>query len=196
MRRPKLSSEYRNKILQQIDKNNQYEERKRRLYNKIYRKSFIFIGAWAIRIIYFTLFMVVALTYHHSKDSRKEKLLEKKGDTISVVSKLGLQSLTTLYLKTNEGSYSSNVGDIFLPPLNNNDTIIIERNIYNKPISFSKEGWNVKYSIDANFVLYYIILFLTFISFFFNNGLEPFTTKILYLCYVIDIVTIALFFTF
>lgn len=196
MRRPKLSSEYRNKILQQIDKNNQYEERKHRLYNKIYRKSFIFIGAWAIRIIYFTLFIVVALTYHNSKGSRKETLLEKKAETITAVSKLGFQSLTTLYLETNEGSYSSNIGDIFLPPLNKNDTIIIERNMYNKPISFSKEGWNVKYSIDANFVFYYIILFLTFISFFFNNGLDPFTTKILYLCYAIDIITIAIFFLF
>lgn len=196
MRRPRLSSESRKKILQKLEKNNQYEIRKRRLYNRIYRKSFIFIGAWITRIIFLTLFLIIAFTYTNSKDNRKEKLLEKKVETFRNISRVNTQIVTTLYLETTEGSYTSNIGDIYLPPLNKNDTILIERNIYNKPIYFSKEDWNVKYRINANFVFYYVVLFLTLISFFFNDGLDPFTTKILYLCYSIDIITIAVFFSF
>ena len=59
MKIPRHTIESRKKLLLQIDKRNNSEQRKRRLYNRFYRKSFIFIGAWVARIIYVLLFIIV-----------------------------------------------------------------------------------------------------------------------------------------
>lgn len=195
MRRPRHTIESRKKILLQIDKRYTSEQRKRRLYNRVYRKSFIFIGAWAARIIYILLFISVMVFNKSSGGFRNEKLISKSVDSYVSHSKYRNGAVvSTLYLETESNSYESNISNVDVPELFINDTLQIERNIFGKAIYFTKKDWGIKYSLSANFVIYYLILFLTVISFFFNDGLDLFTSKILWLCYAVNIIAIAVYF--
>jgi hypothetical protein len=195
MRRPRHTIESRKKILLQIDKRYTSEQRKRRLYNRVYRKSFIFIGAWAARIIYILLFISVMVFNKSSGGFRNEKLISKSVDSYVSHSKYRNGAVvSTLYLETESNSYESNISNVDVPELFINDTLQIERNIFGKAIYFTKKDWGIKYSISTNFVIYYMILFLTVISFFFNDGLDLFTSKILWLCYAVNIIAIAVYF--
>jgi hypothetical protein len=195
MRRPRHTIESRKKILLQIDKRYTSEQRKRRLYNRVYRKSFIFIGAWVARIIYILLFISVMVFNKSSGGFRNEKLISKSVDSYVSHSKYRNGAVvSTLYLETESNSYESNISNVDVPELFINDTLQIERNIFGKAIYFTKKDWGIKYSISTNFVIYYMILFLTIISFFFNDGLDLFTSKILWLCYAVNIIAIAVYF--
>lgn len=179
-----------------MTKKNELEIVKRRRYNRLYRKSYIFISAWAIRIIYFFLFIIVILFYDISKGWSDEILLSKKTETYITHTKRGVIETTKLYFETNYHSYTANISRDRPPEMYANDTINIERNIFGKSIYYSKADWGLKYALEHNFTLYYIILFFTMISFFFNDGLDPFTNKILWVIYSINFTAIAYFFCF
>lgn len=194
MRRPKTTASERQRYLRQLDNNIQLDKRRRRLYNRKFRRSFIFIATWAVRLIYFTLFILVLILNDKTGSFQNEIVQDKKVETYTNVSRRGTQKITTLYLKTDHDTYTSNIGDIRLPAFNIGDTLVIERNIFGKPIYFLKDEWGYKYGIDVNFALYYIVLFITFISLFFNDGLDRFTEKILLVVWTIDILAISFYF--
>jgi hypothetical protein len=194
MRRPKLTVSERQRYLRQLDNNILLDKRRHRLYNRKFRRSFIFIATWTVRLLYFALFILVLIFHNKIGSLQNEIVQEKNIESYTSTSRRGTRKVTTLYLKTDRDSYTSNIGDTRLPPFNAGDTIIIERNIFGKPIYFLKENWNWKYGIDVNFVYYYIVLFITFISMFFNDGLDRFTAKILWIAWTIDIMAIACYF--
>ncbi|MES2130784.1 MAG: hypothetical protein V4506_00455 [Bacteroidota bacterium] len=196
MRKPKLTNEERTRLLNLADKKNALVARRRKLYNKLYRKSAFFRSAWAIRLLFIALFVLVAVFFNKTTRSKKEKILSSHVESIKTVSGHGTYDLTTLFLQTNVESYSSNFTDFAIPVLNVNDSIHVERNFFGKPIYFTNPGWNWKYSIDSTFYLYFAILMLTFISFFFNDGLDRFTTNVLWFTLIVDIITTLLFFIF
>lgn len=196
MRKPRLSDEERKRLLNLADKKNALAVRRRRLYNRLYRKSAFFMSAWAVRLLFIALFVIVAVFFNKTSRSKKEKILSSHVEFIKTVSGHGTYDITTLFLQTNAGAYTSNFTDFDIPALNVNDSVHVERNFFGKPIYFTNPGWNWKYSIDSTFYLYFVVLALTFISFFFNDGLDRFTTKVLWFTLIVDIITSALFFIF
>lgn len=196
MRKPRLSDEERKRLLNLADKKNALAIRRRKLYNRSYRKSAFFMSAWAVRLLFMALFVIVAVFFNKTSQSKKEKILSRHVESIKTVSGHGTYDITTLSLQTNAGSYTSNFTDFDIPALNVNDSVHVERNFFGKPIYFTNPGWNWKYSIDSTFYLYFVVLTLTLISFFFNDGLDRFTTKVLWFTLIVDIITSALFFIF
>lgn len=194
MRRQRPTSSERLRLLKKIDANIQLDKRRRHLYNRKFHRSFIFLTAWFIRLIYFVLFIIVIFFNDKSGDTRPEIVQDKKIESYTNVSRRGSTKITTLFFTTNFGNYTSNIGDTRIPVFGYGDTILIERNVFNKPIYFTKQGWYLKYGIDVNFAYYYIVLFVSLISLAFNDGLDKFTKKLLLIILTIDIVAIFCYF--
>lgn len=194
MRRPRPSNSERLFLLKQLEQTQALDKRRRRLYNKKYRKSLFFVSIWVGRLIYIILFFVVLFLHDKSGSLRKETVLNKNIESYTRTTRRGSYRVTTLSIETNFKSYVSEFGDKYPPSFNIGDTLIIERNIFNKPIYFTKSNWNLKYWIFTNPIYYYIILFLTLISLFFNDGLDRFTDKILLIIWSANIISIAIYF--
>jgi hypothetical protein len=179
MRRPRLNTEQRDKLFSRIDRKNELEKRKSRLYNRKFRKSPLFIVSWLLRLIYIAGFASISFFNDLSNGFTEEIVLEKEIKSATVRQETTTIKDATMFLKTNKDNYSFNVTGIRVPKVNVSDTILIERNIFNKPTYFTKQGWIIKYAVQLNFVFYYFVLFIAFISLFFNNGLDKFTKWLL-----------------
>lgn len=194
MSRSRKSYQERQRISLLIDKHQSLDKRRRQLYNKKYHKSFFFISIWAGRLAFLILFIIVAVFYNKHGESREEIVKNKNTETYTKASKGGgSYQETTLYIETDYSDYVSKFGDI-KPHFNIGDTLIIERNIFKKPIYFTKNNWDTKYLIIKKYYFFYIMLFITLISFFFNDGLDRFTDKILLIVWTGNIIGIACFF--
>ncbi len=194
MRRPRPSNSERLLLLKQLEQSQAFDKRRHRLYNRKYRKSFFFISIWAGRLIYIILFFVVTLLNDKSGSFRDETVLSRNVESYINTSRRGSYRVTTLNIETNFKNYTSEFGDKYPPGFKTGDTLIIERNIFNKPIYFTKSNWHFKYWIFTNPIYYYVILFLTLISLFFNDGLDRFTDKILLIIWSANIIGIAFYF--
>lgn len=196
MRRAKLSNEQRERRLENLDKQIALKARKKKLYNKIFRKSGLFIFSWTIRVLYFILFITVACLHSTPSTVSKEVLLHKTIDryTGSSGRNGSSRAISTLYFSTDKDTYIADISGLRIPAFDKGDTMLIGRNIFNKPNLFGKEGWNNSYLLTVNFSNYFIVLFLTLISLFFNDGLDKHTKKILWGFMIVDIVTIFCYF--
>jgi hypothetical protein len=136
------------------------------------------------------------VSFLHKKTGsfRDEIVLNKNIESYTNTTRSGTYKVTKLYIETNFKNYTAKFGDNYPPNFNVGDTLTIERNIFRKPIFFSKSSWNVKYWIHSNFIYYYIVLFLTLMSLFFNDGLDRFTDKILLIIWSSNIIGIAIYF--
>lgn len=191
MRRPRKTPEQLKRLYELVDKNNSDETRRRRLYNRKYRKSVFFISSWIVRLIYVILFFVVSFTHYDTYTSNEEIVLTVDYSTYTK-SKSGRATLLTF--ETNYGDYSDEFEYGRAPTIKINDTIIIESNFYGKAVYFTKPIWNVKFGFATNYILYYCVTFLTVFSFFLNDGLDGFSDKLLLFIWVINILSITLYF--
>lgn len=191
MRRPRKTPEQLKRLYELVDKNNTDENRRRRLYNRKYRKSVFFISSWIVRIIYVILFFVVCFTHNITYNSNEEIVLAVNYSNYTK-SKGGIATLLTF--ETNYGNYSDEFDYGRVPTIKIKDTIIIESNFYGKEIYFTKPTWNVKFGFADNYILYYCVTFLTVFSFFLNDGLDGFSDKLLLFIWVINILSITLYF--
>jgi len=196
MRRPAFSTEEIKRHKELIEKKNFLYKRKRRLYNRKYRKSFIYISTWIVRLIYIALFFIVANNHKKPGGFTDEIVISKEVETYKTrSSRYGpSHSETIIHLKTNRGTYESKTLDV--PDLLPGDTLQIERNIFKKPLYFTKPDWNNKYYISPNVFFYFSILFLNVLTFFFNDGLDRFTDKILWIGWTMNILAMVLYFLF
>lgn len=187
MSRPRHSDEQRQLLLEEIKNRKLLEilhQRRKRLYNRKYRKSFFFISSWAIRLMYIALFLVIVFMDPISNGFREEILQSTKSESYRIYSKKGSYLKTCIDFTTNKSSYSAELINDSSPGLNEGDTVQIERDIFNKPIYFTKNDWEIKYSINSYFdeLLFFINLLLcitTLISLSFNDGLYKFNNKVL-----------------
>jgi hypothetical protein len=196
VRKPRLSNNERERLLKLADKKSALFKRKKGLYNRLYRKSILFIGSWVIRLLFVGMFVAAALMFNTTKSTGIEKVRDTKIDVVHIESGHGTIEKTTLLLKTDKEDYTVDFTGYVLPELNTNDNVTIERNYFGKAIYFTNPGWNWKYTIDHNFYFYFVVLAFTLISFFFNDGLDRFTTKTLLITSLIDILTLLLFLIF
>jgi hypothetical protein len=194
MTKYRINKQEREKLLEKIALSKELNEKKKKRYNHLYRKSLFFKASWAIRIIYLLLFILVSIFYHHSKGFASEKVLNVGTDISYRSPKYSLSKITTLYFETDRNNYNAYVTGIKVPEFKAADTLLIEYNIFGRPIYFTKEEWPMKYGLNANFIGYFLILFVTILSMFFNDGLDRFTDKILMIIWFLNLITIGVFF--
>lgn len=182
-------------LLKQIKDAQALEKRKRRLFNRIYRRTFFFKATWVCRLLYSFLFFFVAFTHNIPKTSRKEVVIAKSVDVYNSYTKGGTR-VQTRYLKftTNYGTYERSFTRTYLPDFEIDDTLIIERNYYNKVIFFTKIGWALKYGFSTHFQFYYLVFFATFLSFFYNDGFYKQTRQIILAICIVNLLTLVAYF--
>lgn len=196
MRRPRRSKEELQRIRKQIEKNDLLDQRRRRLYNRKYRKSFFFIAVWATRIAYCVLFVVALFLHTKPTEQRAEIVTGIQVEHYIARTKTSSQKQTDINIQTNYGNYSSTFASHYPPPIEAGDTLLIERNMFKKPIFFRKTSWNVKYMMSIHGIIYYVVLLLTLLSFFFNDGLDRFTNKLFLFIWALDIITALCYFLY
>ena len=151
-----------------------------------------FRTTWLIRLIYTILILLQLTIGRISNGFNSEIVVEKSVEHGSSGSRFSgrSQSYSTTYLTTDKDSYTlyySGVGD-----LNSGDTILIERNILNKPIYFTKDKWDNKYEMNL-YRLYYVLFGLTIFSFLLN-GKNKTTRIILWTLAISDTIAFLTFF--
>src|SRR3954469_21286036 len=99
MRRLRPSLEHRKELLRRIEENQLLDARRRRLYNKKFRKSIFFITAWTIRIGYFLLFFIMSFYYDKPGGYHKEVIVDKSIEIYTYSSTRGNQKTVTLYFE-------------------------------------------------------------------------------------------------
>ncbi len=193
MKRPKLSNDKKAKLLENLDKNLALKEEEKKQFNKIFRKSPLFISSWIIRLV-FLIFFIAAISLQHKTSSiNKEVLLERQIKRDSSF-QTQTQVISTIYLTTKKGSYTGDISNVSIPRFDVGDTMLIQKNIFGKPTFFTKKQWPYKYELSYRLEVYYIVLFLTLISMGFNDGQDKFTKKVLWGFMIVDIVTIFCYF--
>lgn len=170
------------------------DNRRRRLYNFKYRKSIFFVSIWIGRVTYFLLYFIVCFTHELVKTNKEEVIFGMEVNTYQTQSQKSGYSVTEISMETNYGDYSANLTNVSLPKLSTGDTITIAYNYYGKPIFFTKNNWHLMYGLENNLIFYSFILFLTFISFFFNDGYDSFTDKLLLIVWTANIIALGLYF--
>lgn len=184
----------RQKFPDQREKQQHDQKRRQRLYNRLYRKSYLFILAWGVRMFYILLFSIICFWHNVPHGYSKEVVLYKEIETYTYISGKTPKNSTDLTIQTSHDKYVTDISGISVPDFNKGDTLIIERNVFDKPIYFSEVSWSVKYSFGVKFAAYFAVLFITLISFAFNNGLDLYTNKLLKIIIATDLLTMGCYF--
>lgn len=187
-RRPRLTDEQRCLIFDEINElkaRKILHERRKRLYNRKYRKSTFFISMWTIRLTYVIMFFVIVFTDNISGGYSDEIVKSIQSESYNIYTKRhGSYLETCIEFETNKNKYTAYFRRKSPPYISTGDTLQIERDIFNKSIYFTKKDWNLKYSITSYFddILFFINLLLvifTLISLAFNDGLYKFNNMVL-----------------
>jgi len=197
MRRRQTSFEFRQKLRAVYDKRHELNERKFRLLNKKFRKSPFYISAWAVRFLY--IFALIILFVKHSDPtSVSEEIIKYKNVDIYSTTSGRYNTTRThhadLTLVTNRATYNTSLIGIKSPSYDIGDTIYVERNVFNRPIYFFKQNWNIKIPISFPFLYYFLILGSNFISMFFNSIQDKSTIIFLSMTMLISILSITFYF--
>ncbi len=198
MRRRQTTFEFRQKLRAMYDKRHALNERKFRLLNRKFRKSPFYISAWIVRILYI-LVLILLFIKHYDPISVSEEIIEYKNIELYTSTSGGRYGSTKtnhadLTLVTNKDTYYTSLIGVKSPSYDIGDTIYIEKNMFNKPIYFFKQNWNIKIAISFPFIFYFLILGSNFISMFFNNIQDKSTVVFLTITMLISILSIAFYF--
>jgi hypothetical protein len=191
MRSRKYTFNEREEYFEKINRLNSLKERKHRLYNRFYRRSLIYISTTTLRILFLLFFAWIYFFQGGSFGFSKEIVLSKSEDIYQTQKHITVRKLS---LETDVDSYESHFNNTLIPSIYVGDTILIERNLLNKPTFFTHRDWTTKYEIAQNWILYTLIGMLTVISLAFNDGLDPMTDKILWLAWVFNLFAFAHYF--
>ncbi len=197
MSRRRLSFKERKRQLKQIDLYHILELRKEKLYNRIYRKSNFFICTWVIRLVFFSSFFVVLYFDDKTTSTHKEVVQTINTESYTSYSRKRqlYEQITVFYIETNVGKYESSIRQGKRLSVIKGDTLTISTNIFGKAVYFTKDNWQFIYGIDGFMLIYYLVFLLpTFISCFMNNGLESFTSKLLWFICLADIFAMIFYF--
>ena len=160
MRRSRISEAYREQLVANLDKQIALRVRKKRLYNRLFKKSPLFIASWAARGLFVILFLTVACLHTTTFSISKEVIQSSYVSRYKTSGRYGgSRIISTLFFNTNLDNYSANISGISIPICNEGDTVIIEKNIFNKPNFFTEPSWGRKYYLMVNFQSYYIVLY-------------------------------------
>jgi hypothetical protein len=193
MKRPKLSNDKKAKLLENLDKNLALKAEEKKQFNKIFRKSPLFISSWIIRSV-FLIFFITAISLQHKTSSINEEVLLERQIKRDSSFQTQTQVISTIYLTTKQGSYTGDISNVSIPGFDVGDTMLIQKNIFGKPTFFTRKKWPYKYELSYGLEVYYIVLFLTLISMGFNDGQDKFTKKVLWGFMIVDIITIFCYF--
>ncbi len=181
----------RDQYFAKIDRLNELKRRKHRLYNRFYRRSLIYVSTVLVRIVFFVFF---AWIYFYQGGSGRISNEVVKSQESGIYLQSRNIKVTKLLFTTNVDSYEAHFEWISSPFISPGDTLQIEHNIFGKPTFFTSKNWNTKYEFSLSWILYFTIGVFTAISFSFNDGLDRFTDKILWIAWTIDLFAFAHYF--
>ncbi|MES2516022.1 MAG: hypothetical protein V4580_17845, partial [Bacteroidota bacterium] len=189
-RRSSVPEDFKRFILSERKQEHILHERKRRLYNRFFHKSLFYRSSLAVRLGYVVMFVIVFCLYNTTHSTRLERYVQCESRSFR-----GQKSTTDIvHIQTNYDEYRVSNDFRNCSRFKPGDILIVERNLFGKPIHFTQDEWDMTYGIYKNYVYYYMLLFATALTFFFHDGLDFFTTKLLYLFYAVDLISMVAFF--
>jgi hypothetical protein len=146
--------------------------------------------------LFFISFVVVFYFDDITKNVHNEAVLNVEVETYLSYSRKTqeYEQIKLFCIETNISHFEAKTNHGTKPVITIGDTLIIKTNIFGKAIYFTKENWKVAYGLKRDFLFFLLFLLPTFISCFINNGLEPFTNKLLLVVSLADIFAIAFYF--
>lgn len=193
MKRSKLPDDKKAEMLANLDKQLAVNAEEKKLLNKQFRKTPLFIGSWVIRIACLAFFLT-AIMLHNTTSTINEEVMVERHIKRDSSFQTQTQVISTIYFTTNREHYTGDISSKIIPGFGVGDTMLIQKNLFGKPTFFTRKHWPYKYELDYGLEIYYIVLFLTLVSMGFNDGQDKFTKKILWIFMIIDIIAIALFY--
>ncbi len=195
MKRLKISSDKKVELRENLDKHLTLKAEEKKLFNKTFRKTPLFISSWIIRLA-FLVFFITAISLQHTTATISEEVLLERHIKRDSSFQTQTQVISIIYLTTNKGKYTGDISNLSIPGFDVNDTMLIQKNVFGKPTFFTRKHWPYKYELSYGLEVYYMVLFLTLISMGFNDGQDKFTKKILLLFSIADIIAVACYFIF
>ncbi len=195
MKRQKQSNDKKNELRENLDKHLALKKEEKKQFNKIFRKTPLFISSWIIRLAFLAFFITAISLQHKTSNISEEVLLERNIKRDSSF-QAQTQVISTIYLTTNKGQYTGDISNLSIPGFDVGDTMLIQKNVFGKPTFFTRKHWPYKYELSYGLEAYYIVLFLTLISMGFNDGQDKFTKKFLLIFSIADIVAVVCYFLF
>ncbi|MES2761584.1 MAG: hypothetical protein V4677_05235 [Bacteroidota bacterium] len=195
MKRPKLSDDKKAELRENLDRQLALKAQEKKQYNKLFRKTPLFISSWLIRIACLAFF-ITAIALHNTTSTINEEVLLERNIKRDSSFQTQTQVISTIYLTTDKGHYMGDISSKIIPGFDVGDTMLIQKNLFGKPTFFTRKHWPYKYELDYGLEIYYVVLFLTLISMGFNDGQDKFTRKILWVFMIADIVAVVCYFLF
>ncbi len=193
MKRSKLPDDKKVEMLANLDKQLALNAEEKKLFNKQFRKTPLFISSWGIRIACL-VFFVTAIALHNTTATINEEVLIERHIKRDSSFQTQTQVISTIYITTNKGRYMGDISAKNIPGFAVGDIMLIQKNIFGKPTFFTRKNWPYKYELDYGLEVYYIVLFLTLISMGFNDGQDKFTKKIILVFSIADIAAVVCYF--
>lgn len=195
MSRSKLPDNKKAQLRENLDKQLTLKAEEKKIFNKQFRKTPLFISSWLIRVICL-MFFITAIALHNTTSTINEEVLIERQIKRDSSFQTQTQVISTIYITTNKGYYTGDISAKSIPGFGVGDTMLIQKNLFGKPTFFTRKYWPYKYELDYGLEAYYIVLFLTLISMGFNDGQDKFTKKILWIFSIVDILAVVCYFLF
>jgi hypothetical protein len=166
-------------------------ERKKKLFKRIYKKSWLYISTLTARLFYIT-FLTVALLLGDTFSTQKKEIVTKTDIEYQTHhgQRGGSYTVSTLRFSTDQDEYVVYNGFLIIEK---GDTITVERNLFHKPIYYSKDNWNKKFGLNIS-RMYYIIFFITALSFLLTEVLNEKIRKFIIIISIIDLLALVAYF--
>ncbi len=168
----RLNADQKERLLEWRQRKTLLEQRRRRLYNRKYRRGFIYLSSLSIRIAYAILFITALATQDIGSSSVSEEVTSTRRSTVEEQGRGGAYTVSKLVFSTTTRTYVYKNNRKTLPPLEEGDTVIIIKNILGRPIFFTRSDWGIEFPFPNGLSIHLMLCILSIISFFFNDGLD------------------------
>lgn len=194
MPKEKYSPEGRKKLREEILLKRITKKNNIKLYNSNLRQSLLYKFSLLIRFFYIILLSLNLICADFLSQQQEEIVVEAYEEHVaSVSSNTGrISALYTNHILTNIDSYTI-YGKVANSTFEKDDIIVIERNLFGKPIYYSKTNEEYKYPINIS-RMYYIILFWTILSLLIFFTSFKASKKLIIFISIIDLLASIVFF--
>ncbi|PBQ30640.1 hypothetical protein CNR22_02245 [Sphingobacteriaceae bacterium] len=180
----KFSTQEREEFLAKIDAKKQAQDEKLRLINLAYHRTPLYMATFVLRMLFLLFFTWIFFWDGGSGEITQETVLQTDKGIYLTYANVKVEKLT---FETPAGDYEALFERTPMPYLSKGIQLNIEHNCVGKATYFFRKGEKIKYPLAVSWILYISIAILTVMSFKFNDALESFDHKFLWITWTANL---------
>lgn len=153
-----LTDEERNKLRKFLFLREKADREEEDRDNETFKKSGWYKFSLSLCLLYLSFFIVIYFLDDRFSNTQSEVVQWVSHTQVESYHRYTKRISYSFEIKTNEDSYSLS-GRKYGVAIEEGDTIIVERNLFGKPIYYFKSTWNHKYSLDTSRIYFLIFAF-------------------------------------